>query len=610
MQGLSFTLAGVLLLTAASHALQLNLPVSLFPDPIQLEQISAWVTITVDGEALHGEQPATAVQGPVGNPASYRFTFNYDELYQPFLDNDAVVHMTQCRFRLSCWDHAENQTWVAQRDYLLDGQSAYPYNGTSLVPFTPCTPNVPECSLSPSSLDFGTCVPDSVAVRSCWITNSGSGILTGTVEANCAAFSIQSGGDYSLSAGQSQELVVAFQSPQLGSYACVLNLGAGCSELTCSALCDVPSSCVLSPPALNFGSTALGVPTQLSFTITNTAGGVLGGSFSEGSDVFSLVSGADYSLGTGQSQTVVVQFQAEQAGTYSCVLESDGDCGALTCTGHGYPSLSESFDHAGALPPGWTIESRSAQRTTPWTPVHEGGDDWALHTGQTAFQVPYEEWLISPVYDLSWVTQASLYFSHSYSHNGSQASVRYSTTGGLSWQPLTDFTWSTGGGWSTNISSWADGQAAVRFAFRFTASFPNGGASWTLDDFQLSGNTAPPIASNPQPVQPPPVTEGLNAWIGCTWHHAYLVDGSGLEVRVDENGDGWYSGGGVEGWQSLPLQPSALDLTVGTLGVWTVPGAERRFEFRARSANGQYGYSGSRGGRASRTTGASRSTRT
>ncbi|MCB1046532.1 MAG: SUMF1/EgtB/PvdO family nonheme iron enzyme [Calditrichaeota bacterium] len=255
----------------------------------------------------------------------------------------------------------------------------------------------------------------------------------------------------------------------------------------------------------------------------------------------------------------------------------------------------EYFNNSGTLPSGWTIQSQSATLTTPWAPVQEAGDDWVIQTSQTAFSVPQVEWLISPVYSLAGYQDIELGYSHSYTHASSSAIVKYSVNGGVAWQNLTSYSSTSSGDIVTDIASWADGATNVRFAFVFTGQFVVGGASWRIDDFYLDGVPTPPVASAPIPAQPPTNWNGLAGTIGCSWTHPLTVSGTDLEVRIDSNGDGDYSDGGSEDWTALPDTIDAGTQAVTAQVAYAVEGLHQAFEFRARSGNGLWGYSGTSG---------------
>jgi chitodextrinase len=253
---------------------------------------------------------------------------------------------------------------------------------------------------------------------------------------------------------------------------------------------------------------------------------------------------------------------------------------------------TEPFNHAGSLPADWTVDSQS--RSTPWTPILESGDDWAVESSHTAFDTVFDELLISPVYDLSLYEDVEVGFTQNYSHAGSVAEFRYSTTGGLAWSTFHDWTANAAGETLFDISTLADGNSNMRFAFRFRSDLPTNGASWRLDDFLLLGTPIPPVASIPVPAQPPEAWINLTNVIGCKWDQALGVDGNNLHVRVDENGDGDYLDGGIEDWQALPIQPDSTSLDVLTEVTLSNNGIHY-FELRAKTPGGNWGYSGTSG---------------
>ncbi len=253
---------------------------------------------------------------------------------------------------------------------------------------------------------------------------------------------------------------------------------------------------------------------------------------------------------------------------------------------------SESFDHPGSLPTAWTVESRGGSRTSAWLPVQQNNDDWAIESHQDEYSAPFDEWLISPVIDLGWYEATTLGIWQDYQHAASSATIKLSTNAGFSWQTLLEQTASANGLLELDISSYADGEDQCRIAFVFTGEFATGGASWMIDELCLGGLPVPPMITNPIPAQSPPtVCTTLDPVIGCTIYHVVNIDGSSIEYRFDENGDGQYEAEGPEAWQSMPTVADNDTITVNqTVGV--VANGVYRFEFRARAAESDYAYSG------------------
>lgn len=281
---------------------------------------------------------------------------------------------------------------------------------------------------------------------------------------------------------------------------------------------------------------------------------------------------------------------------YSCGLIGALELGCGASSGVIY---SEDFNHAGELAPSWTIESHSPSRSTPWEAIQDNEDDWSVIASQQQFQEPFDEWLISPVYDLSNYVDLELSFWHGYQHDASEAKVKYSINGGVSWDLLTTYINTTTGDQTLDVSAWADEQASVRFLFVFAGQFLSN-ASWNIDDFQLSGVVAfddvPPTSSNPIPAQPMEGQwAGLTGIVGCTTSDPAGVDASTLQIRIDANGDGDYSDGGAEDWADITGFENGTEVAV-TIEVTYLEGLDgMAFEFRAKDlavTNDLFGYSG------------------
>jgi len=254
----------------------------------------------------------------------------------------------------------------------------------------------------------------------------------------------------------------------------------------------------------------------------------------------------------------------------------------------------ESFDHGGALPAGWSVQSQGGARSQPWHAVLESGSDWAIETTQAQFELPYEEWLISPLFDRSEFLDNQLSFYAVYDQAASSASVRVSRNGGLSYTTVLDYDAGFEGAQVVDIAALADGEPDVRVAFVFSGEFLVGGARWRLDNVQICGVSAPPVASAPLPAQPMGLpSNDRHVTVGCTFSHPYGVDGSSLQVRIDANGDGDYLDGGAEDWTQLPAQPGGEAVVVEHPATYLVNGNGLAFEFRAKSmVSDLWGYSG------------------
>lgn len=270
----------------------------------------------------------------------------------------------------------------------------------------------------------------------------------------------------------------------------------------------------------------------------------------------------------------------------------------LVATCLGDVIITENFDHSGLLPTGWTTESH-ASRGIPWHTVQDAGDDWSLSAGHTQYGNTDDEWLITPVFDLTGWADVELWFYQTYIHHLSSATLRYSDNAGVSWNPMAIWNVGTAGLVEFDVSVWADELSTVRFLFIFSGEFLSDGAGWNLDDFQLLGTPTyddqPPIAFDPIPEQP---MDGhwssLTGSIGCIFTDPSGVDASTLQVRLDADGDGYYNDSD-EDWFDVSgfNDADTVNFIVEVTYLEILP--DMAFEFRAQdisSTNSLYGYSG------------------
>jgi hypothetical protein len=94
---------------------------------------------------------------------------------------------------------------------------------------------------------------------------------------------------------------------------------------------------MISPSSLDFGVVFVNSSVEMSFTITNTGGGILSGSVSESSAHYDIISGGGaYNLGASESKVVTVRFAPISDGFHDCTVETgDALCIDVTCAGVG-----------------------------------------------------------------------------------------------------------------------------------------------------------------------------------------------------------------------------------------------------------------------------------
>ena len=132
----------------------------------------------------------------------------------------------------------------------------------------------------------------------------------------------------------------------------------------------------------------------------------------------------------------------------------------------------------------------------------------------------------------------------------------------------------------------------LELAWCFLGALNMNTSSWRMDDCRLSALPAPPRFSDPYHGEEVWVT--LQGELGANVYHPAGVLGTSLQLRIDCNGDGRYSGS-EEQWVTLG-RLDADSLVIRQRIELTANANTLRYEFRARSQNGSdWGYSGEAG---------------
>ncbi|MFN0152179.1 MAG: choice-of-anchor D domain-containing protein [bacterium] len=196
----------------------------------------------------------------------------------------------------------------------------------------------PACSVSLDSLDFGTVTVGEFADRVFKIANVGGSTVAGTVSESCAEFEIVGDATYSLTANQSQEITVRYAPASAIAAACAIETGAGeCADIAATGAGEELPLCDASPESLAFGTVTVGDSADLVVAITNTGGGLLEGTATESCGDFSIVSGANYSLGMNASSNLTVRFKPTTNGAASCVIDAGSAlCADIIASGDGF----------------------------------------------------------------------------------------------------------------------------------------------------------------------------------------------------------------------------------------------------------------------------------
>ena len=209
------------------------------------------------------------------------------------------------------------------------------YNTLAVVEFAPAAPP-PAVAVSPSSLDFGNIPIGGSVDRTFTITNVGGGTLTGSWEFvgfNCPTcpFSFPA-----LGPGESTVRTVRVDAgsqagPQSASIVVTTNGGTRTISITWQVVDLSPPAVAVSPSSLNFGDIPVGGSVDRSFTITNTGGGTLTGSWEFMGINCSTCPIAFPDLGPSESATQTARITAgNQTGLQSASIVVNTNAGSRT----------------------------------------------------------------------------------------------------------------------------------------------------------------------------------------------------------------------------------------------------------------------------------------
>lgn len=125
--------------------------------------------------------------------------------------------------------------------------------------------------LSAASLDFGTVAVSANATRSVTLTNSGTAVLSGSATISCAEYQlISGGGPFSITPGESRDIVIQFAPGAVGSFPCTLNHGPNVPQISVLGVGAVQlpgAQCAVLPDAIDFGYAPVGQAGADSFRI-------------------------------------------------------------------------------------------------------------------------------------------------------------------------------------------------------------------------------------------------------------------------------------------------------------------------------------------------------
>lgn len=163
------------------------------------------------------------------------------------------------------------------------------------------------------------------------------------------------------------------------------------------------------------------------------------------------------------------------------------------------PLLNETFDGGLAA---WTAFSVTGAEVWTHSTIYGNPGSMAKMSGYSTTNRTNEDWLISPVQNLSSLTTATLNFDNAYKFNGDPIVVlvsrNYSGSGspyaaGVTWTTITgailspgNYVWTNSGNLSLN-SFVGTGNSTVYVAFKYTSS-TSAASTWEIDNVKITGN--------------------------------------------------------------------------------------------------------------------------
>lgn len=197
--------------------------------------------------------------------------------------------------------------------------------------------------------------------------------------------------------------------------------------------------------------------------------------------------------GSGKVRGVLTKYGT----TYQFMVRSEND---IKLTGARFtPLLNEGFNSGIGT---WTTFSVTGAQAWAYSSTFGNPGGMMKMSGFATVNNLNEDWLISPVQDLSALTTATLAFDNAYKFTGNPIEVKvsnnYSGTGsplaaGVTWTTLTGATLSAGNyvyansGALSLASFIGAGNSAVYVAFKYTST-ATAGSTWEIDNVKITGN--------------------------------------------------------------------------------------------------------------------------
>lgn len=228
-----------------------------------------------------------------------------------------------------------------------------------------------QCDVAPTQLTFSVESIGETDSKTFTVTNAGGTTLSGSVSEGCGEFTLSPDEPYSLAPGESKQYTAMYAPIDCGDDACVIQITAPCSGISCEGNGPPPIPlCEVMPTNLSLTCDEVGCTDTEVFTIRNTGCGTLSGTIQAACPELSVLP-SSYSLMHGQSETFTVTLTCSGPGEGSCIIGTGVDCDDVVCQWSCHPCQDI------ALGTGWNCVSTRVLPDTPWM-----GDVWARHISE------------------------------------------------------------------------------------------------------------------------------------------------------------------------------------------------------------------------------------
>ena len=204
-------------------------------------------------------------------------------------------------------------------------------NRLSLTNYVVITNTPAQLWVSPASWSFGSVVLSQSSTQAFQVANLGGSTLSGTATSS-PPFSVVSNGSFSVAAGSTSLVRVAFSPAQAGTFATNVTFtsNGGNSTNAVTGVGLTPAQLAVTTASWDFGWIALGTNAQHAFVVTNSGGASVTGGAASVSPPFNVVLGSNFTVGGFSATNVLVRFSPVAAGAFTNALVFTSSGGGAT----------------------------------------------------------------------------------------------------------------------------------------------------------------------------------------------------------------------------------------------------------------------------------------